>query len=147
MAEDERGRPAVVVHQFGEGVALYFGSFPVPRDPFGDEGLAALAADFALAAGAERPAVVERREGRVVEARFLRGNRGTAPGGGAQRREPRVNEVTVTVPGRRLGRALEVETGREQPTRSGEDGDRLTVRLEAGDARAFMVEETTTRQT
>ena len=146
VAEDERGRPAVVVHQFGEGVALYFGSFPIPRDPFGDEALAALAADFALAAGAERPAVVERREGRVVEARFLEGTAGRHLLV-VLNAEARVNEVTATVPGRRLGRALEVETGREQPTRGGEDGDRLTVRLEAGDARAFMVEETTTRQT
>lgn len=146
LAEDERGRPVVVVHQFGEGATLYFGSFPIPRDPFGDEALAALAADFALAAGAERTAVVERREGRVVEARFLEG-----PGDRhllvVLNAEARAHEVTVTLPGRRLGRATEMETGREQPTRGGEDGDRLTVRLEAGDARAFMVEETTTRQT
>jgi hypothetical protein len=146
VAEDERGRPVAVVHQHGEGVTLYFGSFPIPRDPFGDEGLATLAADFALLAGAERPAFVERREGRAVEARLLEGT--------ADRHllvvlnaEPRVSEVTVTLPGRRLGRALEVETGREQATRGGEDGDRLTVRLEAGDARAFMVEEIKTRQT
>jgi hypothetical protein len=146
LAEDERGRPAVVVHQVGEGATLYFGSFPIPRDPFGDEALAALALDFALAAGAERSAVVERREGRVVEARVLEGS-GDRHLLVVLNAEPRANEVTVTLPGRRLGRALEIETGREQATRRGEDGDRLTVRLEAGDARAFMVEEITARQT
>jgi beta-galactosidase len=146
LAVDEKGRPVAVIHEFGEGATLYFGSFPIPADPFAEEGLATLAADFARLAGADRPAVIERREGRAVEARLLEGD-GGRHAVVVLNAERRASEITVTLTGRRLVRAQEVETGRQHPTRTHDDGDRLTVRLEAGDARAFMVEEIPTRQT
>jgi beta-galactosidase len=146
LAVDEQGRPVAVIHELGEGATLYFGSFPIPADPFAEDGLATLALDFAHLAGAERPAVVERREGRAVEARLLAGD-GGRHAVVVMNAERRASEVTVTVTGRRLGRAQEIETGREHPVRSHEDGDRLTVRLEPGDARGFMVEEIQARQT
>jgi hypothetical protein len=140
VAEDEEGRPAAVFRRLGKGATLYLGSFPVPRDPFGAEGLAALVADFATLAGAERPAVVEGRGGRVVEARLLEG-------AGARHllvilnAEAEPQELAVRVPGRRLGDAVDLETGERHELGHGPGGARLTVRLEAGDARAYRVEQ------
>ena len=55
--------------------------------------------------------------------------------------EPEPQEVAVRVSGRRLGTAVDLESGHEHETGHGPHGARLTVRLEAGDARAFRVEE------
>ena len=55
--------------------------------------------------------------------------------------EPNPEELAVRVHGRRLGNAVDVETGDEHEMGHGPGGARLTVRLEAGDARAFRVEE------
>jgi hypothetical protein len=55
--------------------------------------------------------------------------------------EPGPQEAAVLVPGRRLGAAVDLETGDEHAMGDGPDGARLTVRLEAGDARAFKEEE------
>jgi beta-galactosidase GanA len=145
VAEDEQGRPTAVLHRHGDGASLYFGSFPIPRDPFGEEGLAALVADFAILAGAERPVVVEDRDGRAVEARLLEG-----PGGRhlvvVLNAEGRPAEATLAVPGRYLRRAVDLETGREHDIDGKRDATRLSLRLEAGDARAFKVEEIPARQ-